>query len=88
MKLPEVADRLRALAVELKCEELNMLAGEIARRPSGQRPPATSTPITEEVREQIRAMKAANPNISQMEIGRRLNVNSGRVSEALKGKRL
>jgi hypothetical protein len=32
-------------------------------------------------------MKAAEPQLSQAEIGRRLNLNPGRVSEALRGKR-
>jgi transcriptional regulator with XRE-family HTH domain len=32
-------------------------------------------------------MKAAEPGLSQAEIGKRLNVNPGRVSETLKGKR-
>jgi hypothetical protein len=32
-------------------------------------------------------MKAAEPDLSQAEIGRRFNINPGRVSEALRGKR-
>lgn len=87
MRLPEVASRLRELAHELNCDELNDLADEIARRPSGQRAPVTSAPMTDELRGQIRAMKAADPDLSHAEIGRRLNINPGRVSETLKGKR-
>jgi hypothetical protein len=87
MRLPEVAERLRKLALELGCDELNELADEIARRPSGQRAPATSAPMTDALRDQIRAMKAADPDLSQAEIGRRLNVNPGQVSETLRGKR-
>ena len=87
MRLPEVAARLRVLADELNCVELNQLAEEISRRPSGQRAARTSAPITDELREQIKAMKAAEPGLSQAEIGKRLNVNPGRVSETLKGKR-
>lgn len=87
MKLPEVADRLRELAERLNCDELNDLADEIARRPSGPRAPVTSTAMTEELCEEIRAMKRDNPSLSHAEIGRRLNVNPGRVSETLRGKR-
>jgi hypothetical protein len=87
MRLPEVVARLRVLAVELNCDELNQLAEEISRRPSGQGAARTSAPITDELREQIKAMKAAEPGLSQAEIGKRLNVNPGRVSETLKGKR-
>jgi hypothetical protein len=87
MKLPEVAIRLRELAQDLGCGELNDLADEIGRRPAGKRAPISSAPMTDELRHEIRAMKEANPDLSQAEIGRRLNVNPGRVSEALKGKR-
>ena len=87
MRLPEVATRLRELAIDLGCDELNELADEIARRPSGLRAPKTSTPMTDSLRAQIRAMKAAEPDLSHAEIGRRLNLNPGRVSETLRGKR-
>src|SRR4051812_5802518 len=69
MRLPEVANRLRELAAELRCDELSGLAEEIARRPSGQRAPKTSTPMTDSLRDEIRAMKEAEPNLSLAEIG-------------------
>jgi hypothetical protein len=87
MRLPEIAERLRALAVDLNCEELNQLANEIGRRPSGTRAPPTSATMTDQLREEIRAFAAANPGMSQAEIGAYFNVNPGRVSETLKGKR-
>ena len=88
MRLPEVATRLRELATDLGCGELNELADEIGRRPPRQRAPASSVPMTDALKVKIRAMKAAEPHLSQAEIGRRLNLNPGRVSEALRGKRL
>jgi hypothetical protein len=88
MRLPQVATRLRELATALECGELSELADEIARRPRGQRAPTTSVPMTDELQAKIRAMKEAEPNLSQAEIGRRLNVNPGRVSETLRGKRV
>ena len=87
MKLPEVATRLRELAQQLDCEELNALAGEIARRPSGKRARPSSAPMTDELRDEIRVLKQTNPDISQANIGRAPNTNPGRVSETLKGKR-
>lgn len=87
MKLPEVAARLRELAQQLNCAELNILAGEIARRPSGKRAPPTSAPMTDALRDEILAIKKSDPDISQAQIGRVLNINPGRVSETLKGKR-
>lgn len=87
MRLPEVAARLRELAAELDCDELDDLANEIGRRPSAQRAPKSSAPMTDELREEILAMKEANPRLSHAEIGRQLNVNPGRVSETLRGKR-
>lgn len=65
MRLPEVARRLRELAAELHCDELNELAEEIGRRPSGQRADRTSAPMTDSLREQVRAMKEAEPRLSQ-----------------------
>jgi transcriptional regulator with XRE-family HTH domain len=87
MRLPEVAERLRQLAIKLGCDELNDLADEIGRRPIRQRAPTTSARMTSAVRAQIKAMKAAEPDLSQHEIARRLNLNPGRVSETLRGKR-
>jgi hypothetical protein len=87
MRLPEVATRLRELATKLGCDELNDLADEIGRRPSVQRAPTASAPMTDALRNQIRAMKNADPSLSHAEIGRRLNLNPGRVSETLRGKR-
>jgi hypothetical protein len=87
MRLPEVASQLRVLATNLPCDELNGLADEIGRRPPAQRAPITSVPMTDKIRTQIKKMKAADPDLSYAEIGRRLNINPGRVSETLRGKR-
>jgi hypothetical protein len=85
MRLPEVASRLRELVIELGRDELNDLADEIGRRSPRQRAPTTSAPMTDALMAQIREMNIANPDLSQAEIGRRLNLNPGRVSETLGG---
>jgi hypothetical protein len=87
MRLPEVASRLRELAIKLGCDELDELADEIGRRSPRQRARIASASLTDALRAQIRALKAAEPELSQVEIGRRFNVNPGRVSETLRGKR-
>lgn len=87
MRLPQVAARLVELSDELECPELAELAGEIGRRPSGGRAPATSQSMTPALAKNIRQIKAANPDLSQAKIASMLNINPGRVSEALKGKR-
>jgi hypothetical protein len=87
MRLPEIQARLRQLAITLGCDELSDLADEIGRRSIRQRAPTTSARMTDAVRAQIETMKAAEPHLSQHEIARRLNLNPGRVSETLRGKR-
>jgi hypothetical protein len=93
MKVPDVAKRMREIAELIQAEhpgesvELIELAGELRRRFSGPRAPASSTPITPELNEEIREYAEANPGMAQQEIAVIFNVNHGRVSEAIKGKR-
>jgi hypothetical protein len=60
MKIPEVSKRMREIAELIQYEhpnesaELLELAGELKRRFSGPRAPASSTPITPELYEEIR----------------------------------
>ena len=61
MRLPEVATRLRELAKQLNCDELNTLAGEIARWRSGKRAPPTSAPMTGEEKGRKREEKGSDP---------------------------
>lgn len=87
MRLPDIAKRLRELAVSIPCPELDDLADQIGRRAVGARAPATSAKMTDEIREQIQQIHKENPKLSQQEIARRVGVNPGRVSETLHGKR-
>jgi hypothetical protein len=87
MRLPEIADRLRELALDHGLPELDELAGEIRRRPVRNRAPVSSNRMTPTLRAAIRAMKSANPTMAQVAIARHFNVNPGRVSEAIRGKR-
>lgn len=87
MRIPEVADRLRSIAVEAAIPELTELADELRRRPAGRKAPPSAEPMTPQLARRIRAYRKANPSVSQVEISRRFSVNQGRVSEVLKGKR-
>jgi hypothetical protein len=92
MKLPDVAKRLREIAelieddYQAESAELFELAAEIKRR-SGPRAPASSTPMTPELAEEIKEYAEANPGMPYQDIAVVFNVNLGRVSEAIKGKR-
>jgi predicted XRE-type DNA-binding protein len=92
MKLPEVAKRMREIGELIQgdhpkeSDELFELAGEIKRR-SGTRAPAASTKVTPELYEEIKEYAEANPTMSHQDIAVIFNVNHGRVSEAINGKR-
>jgi len=98
--IPEVRDRLRSVAAELRmfgldrspgdiADELDALAEETKRRPNGNRAkaPVASASVTPEIAEAIRAYKLAYPHATMFAIGAVFRVNQGRVSEALYGKR-
>ena len=94
MRIPQVANRIREIAEQIQSEfpgeadELIELAAELRRRSStGPRAPATSTPMTPELAEEIEEFAQANPEMSQQDVGVVFNVNHGRISEILKGKR-
>jgi hypothetical protein len=94
MKVPEVANRIRKIAEQIELDypaasaELLELADELRRRPAaGPRAPATSTPMTPELALEIREFAEDNPGMSHQEIAVQFNVNHGRVSEAINGKR-
>lgn len=90
MRLPEVRSTLILLSEDQRlpkdiAKHLRGLAAEITRRPSRRMAQATSAPSTPALRKQIREYARENPTMSQLEIGKRFNVNQGRVSEALRG---
>lgn len=85
MRVPQVADRLRALSAQHGIPELSKLAEQLRRRPPKSIAPDHSRPMTDELREEIRAYAEAHPEASQLTIGNRFGVNPGRVSETLRG---
>jgi len=73
----------RQYAINLR---INALMQETYRR-SYTRTPVKNRRITADVRASVRAMAAANPDASHQEIAEAHNINPGRVSEILHGKR-
>lgn len=89
MRLPEVREELRNLSTILAdvSRRMEVLACEISRRPMIKRAESHSARMTRELEAQIRAYALAHPELSQQVIGMIFNVHSGRVSEAVRGKR-
>lgn len=92
LRIPDIAIGLFSTALDPRLpadlsERLNTYAAELRRRNNGERRRPQSATFTPELAAQIRAYHAANPNLTQAAIARHFNVNNGRVSEALHGKR-
>jgi hypothetical protein len=87
MRVSDVQARLRALSRIHGIAELDRLAGELSRRSPVKVAARTSSPMTDSLRNEIRAYARANPDMSQVDIAARFTVNPGRVSEALRGRR-
>lgn len=92
MRLPEIADALREIAESKKCHKkiaakLVELAAEIRRRRPVKRGPVISARMTEKLAREIKYYALAHPDLTQIEVGRVFNVNPGRVSEVMRGKR-
>jgi hypothetical protein len=95
MRIPEVRDRLYRLADAVEDQdlstELRFLADQLWRRRSQRSLTADqrieSDHMTPELASRIRRYAKQHPTMTMLAIGREFNVNQGRVSEALYGKR-
>jgi hypothetical protein len=76
MTRPELIQRLRILLLQLR------------NRPPVKKGTPIAQPVTASVRRQVEAMYRADPSITNQAIADALNLNGGRVSEILAGKRL
>ena len=93
--IPEIRELIGELTEESKrlarrqlyiAQKINQLAEETRRR-AYDRAPVKSRRVTSEVRASVRAMAAANPDMSHQELADAHSINPGRVSEILHGKR-
>jgi hypothetical protein len=92
MRIPEVKDALAEVAADPRvpadlAARIKSLADELRRRRPRTVAEPRSTPTTPLMMNAIRHYHAAHPDKPQTEIARIFNVNPGRVSEALRGKR-
>lgn len=93
--IPKVRERMAAMAIWLeeqgypdKATELDELIQELYRRPAIRRAPVESKHLSEAMKVAIRAYKLAEPKASYKKIGNMFGVNTGRVSEAIRGRRI
>lgn len=89
MRIPEIREELAAIT-ELLGEltaRMEVLTAEMVRRSPVKRAKPTSNPMNPTLAKSIRAYVKANPKASQKDVANVFNVNPGRVSEVLRGKR-
>jgi|SoiMethySBSTD1v2_1073268.scaffolds.fasta_scaffold00799_63 hypothetical protein len=101
MRLPDVQDRLKAMAALLEnpttpslslsradiAKQLRVLVVEIYRRPRVRQAPAKARHVDKALRDQLRQYAIMFPDQTYQEIAVQFGVTAGRVSEALAGKR-
>lgn len=85
MKIPEIRDRLHALADEHGIAELHDLAEETRRRPPIRRARARWPRLTDDQKQAVRDTFAARPELGVRELADIFSTSIGRVSEAIRG---
>lgn len=95
MTIPEIRDEMHELSQEAQAitKRLAVIAKRIAvlaeetRRRTYDRAPTSSRRVTEDVKKSVRIYANQNPDASHQEIAEAHNINIGRISEILHGKR-
>ena len=85
MRIPEIQNRLRYLSQKHGVGELMELADELSRRKPTRRVPNKSVRMNDTIRGNIIRYAKTHPFATQMEIATAFKVNTGRVSETLRG---
>jgi len=91
MSMNEVSDMIEGCAKRASGQDaaiLREVAKRIRRRSPARKSQPVSRTVTPLLRKQIRTFCLANPDMAQVEVAHRFNVNPGRVSEAVAGFRL
>lgn len=86
-RLLQIADEAELHGWLTWADELRDIEKRVARRKAHRKAPVRSQPITPGLERKIRGLRRRYPKLSQQKIGEMVGVNSGRVSEALVGKR-
>lgn len=87
MTIPEIRERMKALADEHGIPELRDLAEETRRRPPIRRAPPRWPRLTEDRKAAVRVAFTDNPTWGVRELADSFNTSIGRVSEAIRGYR-
>lgn len=95
LTIPEIREEMLELSNEAEAltKRLRVIAKRIAvlaeetRRRSYDRAPVTSRRITEDVKRSVRLYASQHPSASHQEMAEAHNINIGRISEILHGKR-
>jgi hypothetical protein len=82
-------DEVRSFAamVSARASEIHALADETKRRTPVKHARVSARRVTPEIAREVRDLVRAEPRLTNREIGRRLGIDGGRVSEVLAGKR-
>lgn len=85
MRIPEIRDRMHALADEHGLPELHDLAEHTRRRSPIRRAPPRWPKLAENQKAAVREAFSANPSIGVRELADRFATSIGRISEAIRG---
>jgi hypothetical protein len=82
--IPEIRDRLKAIAEETGLEELDDLANEMYRRSPVRKAARRSPTLTRDLAVKIKDYACQHPQDHLQDIAEVFGVNPGRVSESLR----
>lgn len=95
--IPQARDLLKQIATDLRSGDVSKEDAAIAvewivdalmiRSFTGRKTPTKHRKMTDEIAVYVRRCAEAHPTLSHEEIARRFDINAGRVSEVLSGKR-
>lgn len=85
--LPEIRARLHELATEHALPELAALAEETKRQYHGRRASTRARAVDSDLSEKVQEFARLHPDLPQRDIGRQFEIDAGRVSEILFGRR-
>lgn len=85
--LEDIADDLARLGLRNHAGRIRGVVQDMHRRSARRKTPCRARRMTQSLSAAIRTYAESNPGASQMEIAARFDVNIGRVSEAVNGRR-
>ena len=87
MRIPDVQAELRVIADAHGIPRIHELVAQLYRRKPLKKAGPLASPVTRANSKQVRAYVAANPDLPLREVAAVFNLDGGRVSEILRGKR-